>query len=157
MIKTKNKKANIAVTLLVLMTVVLAGAILFIFYDNLKGIGIKITDSRYIDKIYVQENNIDFYTDLLMGQAIIGIDKEGDVETQFIDNFKKELDKYKDEKGEYLIEEFKKIEIFIKDKYVEVDESNKISLSMDARLSSDFKNRIYSSYSYSRIFEKTIV
>lgn len=59
----KNKKAGtpIAITLLVLMTVVLTGAGLYIFNVNSAKVSKEIIDSKVLDIVYFKANLVDFY------------------------------------------------------------------------------------------------
>jgi len=56
----KNKKGDLATTLLVFMTLVLVGAALLSFIYS-KGIEATIADSRFIDNLYIKEDQIKFY------------------------------------------------------------------------------------------------
>ena len=90
----KNKRADFTIVLLVIMVLVLTAGALFIFNINTNKIGVKIVGARVLDEVYIIENEINFNLNRIMGKAIIGIDKQGDVveiKQQFIVNFKSEF------------------------------------------------------------------
>ena len=50
-----SKKGQIAIGLLVLMTLVLVGTALFSFYTNSQNLKLQIVDARFVDKVYTDE------------------------------------------------------------------------------------------------------
>ena len=50
-----NRKGQIAIGLLVLMTLVLTGAALYSFYNNSQSLKLQISDARFVDKVYSDE------------------------------------------------------------------------------------------------------
>jgi len=89
-----NKKADLAVTLLVFMAVALAGAASVIFITNSGSFEAEIADARFIDKVYLKEGEINFYINEAMEKAVEDFNKEQDSEDKLINDFKQELGKY---------------------------------------------------------------
>lgn len=166
----KNKRADFTIVLLVIMVLVLTAGALFIFNINTNKIGVKIVGARVLDEVYIIENEINFNLNRIMGKAIIGIDKQGDVveiKQQFIVNFKSELETYLGEDGEYVIEELSQVEEQIDksgfgDKvYVsliegEIGKTHKISLEFSFVVRQNFGEKLKNSYSYNKRFEKDL-
>jgi len=139
-----NKGGNVAVVLLVLMTVVLVGASLFIFNVNSNKIGTEIADGRFLNEIYFDENKMDFYINEIMEEVVedLVVGKEvdgggglvvGGVDG-FVEDFKVKLGEYK---GKKIIPEFDKIEEQISSENVEIGEdfvSMKFSIRMERQL-----------------------
>lgn len=65
-----NKKADIATTLLVLMTLVLVGATLFSFVSG-KKIDKRMVDARFIENLYLKEEQFRFYMRELGERALV--------------------------------------------------------------------------------------
>lgn len=57
----KNKKADVAVTLLVFLVMFVASTTLFVFVTNNKVTELKISDAIAIERVYTKENLVDFY------------------------------------------------------------------------------------------------
>ena len=93
----KDKKADIAITLLVFMTLVLVGVTLFSF---ILGPGekadIKLTGVKIIDSSYLAEEQIKFYMKEAGERALINSYDENDnfAEINFKQNFKQEIGEY---------------------------------------------------------------
>lgn len=50
-----NRRGDVAITLLVFMIVVLLGYSLFSFYKGASGVGVEVTDSRFVEGMYLNE------------------------------------------------------------------------------------------------------
>ncbi len=149
--KKISKKANVWITLFVLMVLALAGATLLIFNLNQGKISAEIGDYVFLNQIYLKENQINFYVNLILEKTINEFDFEkGDAE--FINDFKNNLLDYKKE-GEYLIKEFQDIEeqadniIF---------EDNKIKFKLAIRFDEKFTENFQLVYLYEKDFEKDL-
>jgi hypothetical protein len=150
----KNKKANIAIVLLVLMTLVLAGATLFIFSINQGKIETKIQDYSFLNKIYLKENQMDFYINNILREVIKTFDvNEG--KDKFIEKFKIELGKYKQEDGKYIIEELEKVNEQA-DALVFDNSNKKIILNLDIMLDEKPNQNMNIVYAYKKTFEKDL-
>ena len=148
----KNKKAEISILLLVVMALVLTGAALFSFNVNLRKFSTEIINIKYVDEVYVRENFINFYVEMMIDNSIEkGISREG-----FISDFKKELAKYKDDSGGYFIEEFEQIEEEIdKEENVKI-ENNKLIFDLGKiKIIKKFEG-LSISYLYPMKFEKDL-
>ena len=104
----KNKKADLATTFLVFMTLIVAGATIFLFLTSSRNIEAKIVDARFMDDLYLKEEQLDFYISEIIEKAFEKT--KGNINQEnFVNNFKIELGKYK-KNGEYITEELGEIE-----------------------------------------------
>ncbi len=88
----KIKKAmTLSIVFLVLATLVLTSFSLFIFYQREKSIQEEIYITRFLDELYIKEEQINFYLNEIMKNAAANSKNE----EEFINNFKSELEKYK--------------------------------------------------------------
>ena len=152
----KNKKADIAITMLVLMTLLLAGATLFIFEIYHGKVETNIQDYAFLNSVYLKENQMDFYINNVLDEVI----KDFDINTgkdKFIQEFKLELGKYKDKDGKYFIEELGKVEEQVQtDRFVFDSVNKKIILNLDIRLDEKPNEKVKVAYAYTKTFEKTL-
>lgn len=145
----RNKKGEISIVLLVLMTLVLVGATLFVFNINLGKFKTKITNVRVLEEVYVVENQINFYINEIMEETL---KNNKNNKKDFIDNFKQGLGKYKIGE-EYLIKELSQVEdqadnIIVEENSVFFDLRNVVIIrGFDG---------ISITYSYSKRFEKDL-
>lgn len=102
-----NKKGETSITLLVLMTVLLVGATLFLFVVDSANIKEEISDGRFLDEIYVKEEKLDFYVNEIMESSIEKSKNSLNFKEDFVGNFSYELEKCK--KSEELDDEFLQI------------------------------------------------
>ncbi len=123
-----NKKADVSITILVFMVVVLTGTALFIFASDTGKISAKITDARFLDEIYLKENEINFYIN-----EIIENSSHSETEEEFIDNFKIQLERYKDKDGNFIMSELSQLESQITEDNIKF-ENNKIEVEFVIRL-----------------------
>jgi len=150
----KNKKANTAIILLVLMALVLAGATLFIFNINQGKVETKIQDYSFLNSVYLKENQMDFYINNILEDVIKNFDvNEG--KDKFIEKFKIELEKYKQTDGSYLVKELEKVNEQVEE--IIFDRLNKkIALNLDIRLDEKLNQDIEIAYAYKKTFEKDL-
>jgi len=149
----RNKKASIATIVLVFMTVALAGVSLFIFITNTNKVGGNIVDSRILDGVYVKENAVNFYINEIMAKAIAKSDF-GYGKGDFIDNFKKELEKYKLNE-DFVVEELEQLGDQINDENVRVlDNKVYLNVKIEIKLNPD-KFKI--AYVYEKEFVRSFV
>tara|TARA_Y100000310_G_scaffold339732_1_gene433360 strand:- start:612 stop:1067 length:456 start_codon:yes stop_codon:yes gene_type:complete len=150
-----NKRADLAVTLLVLMTLVLTGASLFIFNSNTGKVKIEITDARFLDEIYLVENEINFYIQDMIENSI-----EKDItEEKFIQKFQIELEKHKDKKGKYIIEELSQVKEKINENRLDVViENNEVLINnLNIRIIRKFEDKLDVTYVSNKQFKEKIV
>ena len=149
----KNKRANIPITLLVLMTLVLTVSALYSFNTHVNKVSTEVKDSRFLDYIYAQENKINFYIDDMMEKAVVKtVVIDSDTKSFFIDNFKKELLKYK--KNETLVpEELNQIEQQINLENVNIKDKE-ISINISIKIEKKFQDKFIISYLYTKKFSK---
>ncbi|MEK6872987.1 MAG: hypothetical protein AABW90_03165 [Nanoarchaeota archaeon] len=105
-----NKKAvSISILLLVISTLILS--ITSLSYLIIKNRDIKktIVVSSEIDKLYLKESLLNFYLDDIFEKAVNEFNYVNGKQI-FIDNFRKELEKYKDKNGLYPMSELKQAE-----------------------------------------------
>jgi len=145
-----NKRADISVSLLVLMTIVLLISSIFIFITNINKVGAEVIDVKFIDEVYVRENEIDFYVNEAMTRAVKNFD-QGYGKQDFIVQFKKELENYKVD-GEYVLKELGDVEKQITENNIKI-EDNKVSINLIIKIIDD-TGEFSIAYSYQKEFKK---
>jgi hypothetical protein len=152
-----NKKAGtpIDILILVLIAVGLSVGCLYIFYLNGNYVSAKISDSRFLDSVYVKENQINFYTEDIVDKSLIGINNKENPIPEFIENLKIELGKYKTSKG-YVIPELAQLENQINNENIEFID-NEIKFSFNINLKQDFENKFSVNYNYKKIIKKKLI
>jgi hypothetical protein len=149
-----NKKADVAITLLVLMAVVLAGATLFVFNINQGKIETKIENYAFLNSVYLKENQMDFYINDILDEVIKNFDiNEG--KDKFIEKFKIELEKYKQKGGNYTIKELKEVNEQA-DNLIFDSIKKKIILNLDIRIDEKPIQDMNIVYAYKKTFEKDL-
>ncbi len=147
-----NKKAvSIPILILVLSALVLITTSLFYFNIKARDIEKTVKIHSEIDKIYLKEALLNFYLEEIFDKSIGTDNKQG-----FIENFKKELNNYKDKYGNYPIEELKQVENKIVEENIELNE-DKLILKFDLELKQYYlseKQNIIFSYNYKKEFQK---
>ncbi|VVB78626.1 Uncharacterised protein [uncultured archaeon] len=154
-IRFKNRKANIPITLLVFMALVLTVYALYSFNTNDKKVSSEVSDSRFLDYIYSQENEINFYVGNVMEKSIA---KTGQINSgnyqAFIDNFKIELYKYKKNQT-FIITELSQIEPQLIGDNIEITDKF-VSLNLNIKIEKKFHDKFIISYLYNKKFVKSI-
>lgn len=97
--KVMNKKGDIAILALVMLSVILLGSTLFVFYTNSAKISSEINDARMLNAIYIKEQQIDFY----VNEAVDRSFKKSFDENSFLLEFKNNLRFY--DKNDILVRE----------------------------------------------------
>ena len=144
-----NKRANIPITLLVLMTLVLTIAALYSFNVHINNVSAEVKDSRFLDYIYSKENEINFYINDMMEKSIV---KSAGDKSLFIDNFKKELLKYR--KNEILVpEELNQVEQQVNMDNIKID-NKEVSMNLSIKIERKFQDKFIISYLYNKRFSK---
>ena len=144
-----NKKGDLAVTLLVFMTVALVLGTSFIFASDLNKIGGEIADAGFLNEIYIKEGKLDFYIQEAMDYA--GANSGGyldnaDLKDKFITNFNSVIEQYR--KDESLVVELSKVEEQANNVRIEGD---KIILEINFNIDCEGDFNII--YSYNRRFQ----
>ena len=145
-----KKRANASIVFLVVMTVVLSGAALFIFNLNKGRVESEISDFAGLSVVYAKENQINFYIDEIIEKSAGNINNEN----EFIENFKKELEAYRQNNG-FFLKELEQIESQINEKNVEIKE-NKVFLKLQIKIDENFGDKIIISYLYNKQFKKDL-
>lgn len=140
------------------MAVVLAGAASFIFIMSDRGIKEKVVDARLLDEVYLTEEKLDFYINEIMEKSAKDFKLE-DGREKFVENFTKELEKYK--KGEeYILTEL----IQVQQQMDEYEERNNVQVG-DGKVTVELSIKIgigtqsdkfYAIHTYNKKFEKTL-
>jgi len=148
-----NKKANITIPVLVLMTLMLAGATLLIFNINQGKIETNIGDYSLLNSVYLKENQMDFYINDILNEVIKIFDvNEG--KDKFIEKFKIELEKYKQADGSYIVKELGKVNEQA-DNLIFDSANKKIILNLDIRID-ETNQDMNIAYAYTKTFEKDL-
>ena len=150
----RNKKADISVLLLVLMTLILVISALFIFNLNSKKTTAKIIEYNSLNDIYSREKEINFYINDIMERVGSRIDKNKNIKDEFIKNFKKELERYKNEDVFY-IKELEQLDSQLISNNVEYADKT-IKINFNIHLEKRFENIIII-YSYKKEFSRILV
>jgi hypothetical protein len=130
----KNKKANISITLLVFMVLVLSIATLFILSISNEAEKSEMNHFIFINYIYIEKAKFDFYIQDIIDNSIKGIETKQD----FIDNFQDELERYKQD-GKYIIPEIRNIESQVKEENIEI-KNNELIINFEISMKKEFYN-----------------
>jgi hypothetical protein len=152
-IKKMNKKADLSVLLLVFMAVFLSGFALYMFNVNSNTIKTKIKDSRYLDDIYVRENEVNFYINEIMDRAVMNF-KSDQGKGKFIENFNKELQKYAD-KGVFVLPELNQVNLQVINENIELNPDS-VSINFNIKLEKVFSDKLNVTYNYNKKFTRKI-
>lgn len=156
-----NKRAAtpLSILLLVFMTLILVATSLFVFYISGGNIKEKVSDLRFIDDVYVKEEQINFYIAKMVETSF----KQTKTEKEFIEKLREEIEKLKEyeEYDEYpSLPEPSKIEFEISEENLDYsDDLVKINFKIEIRnkitegIGNNEKEIIRASYNYNKIFE----
>jgi len=147
-----RKRADISVSLLVIMTFVLVGITFFVFVSDEKKILIKMQNSKLFDVISYEENKINFYINEAIENSINVKDKNN-FKLEFIENFKNELKKYE------IYSDFSEYSGKIREQLTEDNVqilNNTISIEFKGIKISKKLGNNFVSYSYNKKFEKNL-
>ncbi len=148
-----NKKANIAITLLVLMALTLTLAALYAFNTHVNKVSTEISDSRFLDHIYAKENEINFYINDIMEKAILKTGQiSPDTRVVFLDNFRKELLKHKQDDN-FTTEELAQVEQQLTLGNIEIN-NKEILITLSIKIEKKFQDKFIISYLYNKKFTK---
>lgn len=155
-----NKKGtSIAIVLLVLMALTLSLLALYSFNKKTGNFSVVVKDARFLDEVYARENEVNFYVNNIIEKAVMGIDKNNFDKTRFIENFKKELLKYKRKQG-WAVFELSQVESQINENAVEIiqnGENKTVSVTFSIKIEKNFDDKFLSSYLYEKKFERKIM
>lgn len=149
---------EISIVVLVLATLVLTIISLFAF--NIRGDNISArVNLADLDRVYAIEELVNFYVNEMIENSI----EDNINEEKFIENLKREFDKYK-QGNDFVLEELRQIESQINEENIEIEKSNgvnkkaRISLKISTSDSILYDNKeiIFITYSYSKTFEKDL-
>lgn len=151
-----NKKAvSISILLLVISSLILS--ITSLSYLSIKNKDVKRTIgvSGEIDKLYLKESLLNFYLEDIFEKAVKDFNYLNG-KRAFIDNFRKELERYKDKNGLYPINELKQVEN-ISEENLELSE-NRLGLKLNLELKEVYVDNYDEggvfTYNYEKDFEK---
>jgi len=155
-----NKKA-VSLSILILVLACVSLSLWSLFYFSIKEgeFNQRIYIHTEVDEVYVKEVLINFYIQDVFDKAVEDLKFEEGKEG-FVEKFKKELNKLKDKKGKYPIDDLKEIEEVVDQENFEskIDLSEeKLILSLDIVVKNDnLDERVGAdvTYSYKKDFEK---
>jgi len=148
-----NKKADLSVLLLVFMAVFLSGFALYMFNVNSNTVKTQIKDSRYLDDVYVLENNLDFYINEIMDKAVIDFSSSSG-KGKFVERFNEELQKY-NSNGVFVISELNQVNLQVINDNVELT-PNSVSINFNLKLEKVYSDKFNVTYSYSKRFARKL-
>jgi hypothetical protein len=163
MINKNNKKAmSISITLLVMFTLLIVFVTLAIFITKTKSLKQDLEVSGTLDSVYLNETMINYYVNDIIEKSVndFNIDSGKQV---FIDNLKKELEKYKDSNGIYYVSELEQIEPQIKEENLGLTQGldgdiRRVFLTLDLSLTKiekkDSSQLMKIEYNYTKSFSK---
>lgn len=154
MVNLNDKSGDIAITMLVFMTLVMAGASLFIFYIHDGLVVSQIQDSRFLDELYLKDNKLDFYLNDIMDKSVIKINNREDPIPEFTNNFKIELSKYKIQ-GNFILDELSQVESQVTPENIHFD-GKVISITLNLNLKSSYEEKFLVSSLNSRNYSRTL-
>ncbi|MEK6914318.1 MAG: hypothetical protein AABW83_01585 [Nanoarchaeota archaeon] len=143
-----NKKGDVSILALVILSVILFSVTLYIFNVNSSKVINEINDARFLNNIYLKEQYIDFYVNEAIDKSLVkSLDKNS-----FILEFKNNLKLY--DKDDILVrKDLLKIAEEIKDENVQYDEK----LILNVKVQIVEKNRkIIASYNYDKQFVRIL-
>ena len=155
----RSKKADMAITLLVFMAILVAGAASLIFLTSSGQIRDRVIDARFIDEVYLTETELDFYLNDIIENALEKTKSSENFKQDFIIGFKEELVKYKGDEG-YILDEFIQIErqisLYEDDvvKYEKGAEESRVIVEFRRIIIGARETAFEVSYTYNRKFEK---
>lgn len=151
-----NKKAmSIPIVLLVILTLILIVTSLFYFNIKQKDVKETMMIPDEIDKVYIKQVQLNYYLDDIFDRSTKDFEL-GDGKQAFIENYTKELSRYK-VNGNWIMDELGQVESQIVENNVELNETAiilKLSLEILGEKEIDGKEVINIKYNYDRKFEK---
>ena len=160
----KNKKGiSIVIVFLVLTTLLLTSIALYQFITENKNRELTLEVPNSINSIYLKESYLDYYLDDIFEKSTKDFSSNQGKDV-FIENFRNNLNEYKDKNGRYIMPELGIVERELNNFEIELDE-NKVVLNVDVIISDNYnllaepinnENReiISVSYNYRKRFEK---
>ena len=160
----KNKKGiSIVIVFLVLTTLLLTSIALYQFITENKNRQLTLEVPNSINSIYLKEDYLDYYLEDIFEKSTKDLSYSQGKEV-FIENFRNNLEGYKDKEGRYILEELAIVERELNNFEVELDE-NKIALNVDITIADSYNllaepvdnqngEIISVSYNYKKRFEK---
>lgn len=158
MIKRNKKAMSIPIVLLVLLTLILITTSLFYFNIKQKNVKETMMIPDEIDRIYVKELQLNYYLQDIFDKAFEGITAENSQE-QLIDNFKRELARYK-VNDKFIVPEFSQIELQINREHITFENGKAIArfdIVLENKVTAKDKIIFSAVYAYEKTFEKEIL
>lgn len=143
-----NKKGDVAILALVILSVILFSISLYIFNVNSNKVIGNINDARFLNNIYLKEQQIDFYVNEAIDRSL----KKSFDENSFILEFKNNL-KFYDKNDVLVREELLRIAEEINENKVEFGEE--LVLNIKTEIVVKEKNIIVS-YNYDKKFVRNV-
>lgn len=147
----KKQGMSIAITILVIATLVISTLALFTFIIRQDSIKEQIYITGFLENIYSKEEQINFYINDMVDNAVSASGKNVEL---FMQEFKKQLDNYKNKEGKFFVEELSQLESQIREENIEINE-DKLLIEFEVTIQEE--EEIFSaSYTYEKKFEKNI-
>lgn len=159
MMKNKKGGMEISIVLLVLATLILSTFALYTFYTKQKSMQEKIYITKFLEDIYSKEEQINFYIDNILEKSAKDFNKE-DSEEKLIENFTRELSKYKINNN-YIVPELAQIEEQVNEEHIKYDKDNQkvtaeFQITLEDKVADNGKELFSAVYTYTKKFEKEI-
>ena len=149
-LKLNKKAVSLSILLLTLSSLVLSGLSLFYFYSLNNEINEIIDLHTNIDKIYEKKDLVDFYVNDIFENCVKDFEITSS-EQAFLENFKNTLKNYKDENGNYFVEELQQLES-VNEENIDINE-NTLTLHLTISIKEEWPD-IKTVYVYEKRFEK---
>ena len=154
----KNRRMNkkgVSIPIAILTVLIIALVVFSIYYLNFREKNIRgiVDSSKIMDDFAIKDILLDYYLQTVFENAA-GEMKFSDGKNVFISRFKQELENYKDEKGNYFVEELKIAEEQAVEDNIGIDSENLI-FNLNVQISRSFE-KISVDYIYEKEFVKVL-
>ncbi|MDO8517633.1 MAG: hypothetical protein Q7S33_05925 [Nanoarchaeota archaeon] len=153
-----NKRADIAIVLIVFLTLFLTITALFIFSTNSNNLKLSIADSSALNSVHAKKLQVNYYIQQMVDSSAKATQYKTDVKTAFIIELKNEIEKYQEadkSNADSLFLEFNQLKEQINENNINLTDES-ISINFNIALNDEVKIKnskpMLISYSYVKTF-----
>ncbi len=153
-----NKKgagAPIAIGILIILIFVLLTVAYEKFYFRIQQTSILIENSDLLETVYSQESKVNFQIQQIVDSSAIGTSSSINDKAKFIENMKKELEKYKVQDN-YIIPELGQLPERLTENRV-ITDNGQISIKLRIKIENSLQNEGFTYVSAQYIYEKEFI